>query len=59
MKKTLKSFQQYQITNLYHIKGGKQSNGSATHQNSQDASSKKDDAVTEEIVFVVEDMQIA
>ena len=57
MKKTLKHFQKNQIENLSMIKGGQQKGQASSSQKSKH--SQADDVVTEEITFVVEDLQIA
>ena len=60
MNQTFKSFQKYQISNLNIIKGGTQSTKTNTGQNAREQMSDKgSDVVTEEITFVVEDLQIA
>jgi len=60
MNQTFKSFQKYQISNLNMIKGGTLSTKTNTGQNAREQmSGKGSDVVTEEITFVVEDLQIA
>ena len=51
--KTLKNFENQAIKNLQAIKGGN------AESETKEKKAKADDVVTEEITFVVEDMQIA
>lgn len=51
--KTLKNFENQAIENLHAIKGGN------AESETKEKNVKSNDVVTEEIVFVVEDLQIA